>query len=189
MSLHLNKAMSFTPHFRLIIFSYKWETNHWFNIVLTLILSITSISTISADTDNNKTRITSGIKNISVPIFSIETDKHFDNVMEDLLIVIAEHNFRLNQHSRIGKAIAKRNNISFPPATVLHFCNLAYAKQLLELAPDYLLRMPCRISVWPKNDKSTIIEVWLLPEDDERTLEFAKNINEILIRIVTFGAT
>jgi uncharacterized protein (DUF302 family) len=181
--------MLLSPHFRLKIFSCEWVTIHWFKIVLILFFSITNVSTNAADADNDKARINSAIKNISVPIFSIETDKKFDDVIEDLLIVIAEQNFRVNQHARIGKAIAKRNNISFPPATVLHFCNLKYARQLLEIAPDYLLRMPCRISIWPKNGKSTIIEVWLLPEDDERTLEFAKKINAILINIVTFGAT
>ena len=129
------------------------------------------------------------IKNISVPIFSKQTDKKFNDVIEDLVIVIAEHNFRLNQHARIGKAISQRNNIPFPQATVLHFCNLNYARQLLEIAPDYLLRMPCRISVWPENEENTIIEVWLLPEDDERTVAFAKKINAILINIVSYGAS
>ena len=181
--------MLFSYHFRLIINSCKWGSIHWLKIVLILFLSIANVSANPADADINKARVSKDIKNISVPIFSTETNKKFDDIMEDLLIVIAEHNFRLNQHARIGKAIAKRNNITFPQATVLHFCNLDYARQLLEIAPDYLLRMPCRISVWPKNNKSTIIEVWLLPENDERTKEFAKKINAILINIVTFGAS
>lgn len=181
--------MLFSPHFRLTINSYKWGANRWLKIVLILFFSIASVSTRPACADNNKAQLSKGIKNISVPIYSTETNKEFDDVIEDLLIGIAEHNFRLNQHARIGKAIAKRNNISFPQATVLHFCNLDYAKQLLEMAPDYLLRMPCRVSVWPKNAKSTIIEVWLLPEDDKRTVEFAKKINAILIDIVSYGAS
>ena len=182
--------MLFSSRFRLTIHSCEWRDFHWLTIVLILFFTIANVSTSAADADNNKAQTGKGIiKNISVPIFSTETNKAFDDVIEDLLIVIAEQNFRLNQHARIGKAIAKRNNISFPQATVLHFCNLKYARQLLEIAPDYLLRMPCRISIWPKNDKSTIIEVWLLPEDDERTVEFAKKINAILINIVTFGAS
>lgn len=171
-----------------IINSSKSGAIHWLKIVLIVFFSIASVSTNTADADN-KAQTSKGIKNLSVPVFSTETNKEFDDVIEDLLIVIAEHNFRLNQHARIGKAIAKRNNISFPQATVLHFCNLDYARQLLEMAPDYLLRMPCRVSVWPKSAKSTIIEVWLLPEDDKRTVEFAKKINAILIDIVTYGAS
>lgn len=180
--------MLFSPHIIRTISSCKWGAIHWLKIVLILFLSIASVSNNTADADNNKAQLSTSIKNLSVPVFSTETDKAFDDVIEDLLIIIAEHNFRLNQHARIGKAIAKRNNITFPQATVLHFCNLDYARQLLEMAPDYLLRMPCRVSVWPKSAKSTIIEVWLLPEDDKRTVEFAKKINAILIDIVTFGA-
>lgn len=138
---------------------------------------------------NKKMLISTHSENISVPVFSVETRKNFDDVMEDLLVAIADNNFRLTQHAHIGKAIADRNNITFPSATVVHFCNLNYAKQLLELAPDYLLRMPCRISVWPNSNGSSIINVWLLPEDDKRTIDFAKKINAILKNIVTYSAS
>lgn len=128
------------------------------------------------------------IEDISVPTYTRESVKQFADVIEDLLVIIGEHNFRLTQHSRIGKAIADRNEIKFRSATVLHFCNLGYAKELLEMAPDYLLRMPCRVSVLQTDTDGTIIQVWLLPEDDERTIEFAKKINAILIDIVNYGA-
>lgn len=178
--------MSCSHHFRSGIHSGKWGCIPWLNIVWILFFLLAS--TTHADANSYKAQAGKDIKNLSIPFFSTVTDKEFDDVIEDLLIVIAENNFRLNQHARIGKAIARRNNISFPRATVLHFCNLNYARQLLEIAPDYLLRMPCRVSIWPKNEKSTIIEVWLLPEDDERTVEFAKKINAILINIVSYGA-
>lgn len=173
-------------HFRLIIESCKCGVIQGFKIAFILMFSIAYVSTAYAD--NNKAQVSKGFKNISVPVYTTQTDKEFDDVIEDLLIVIAEHNFRLTQHSRIGKTIAKRNNISFPSATVIHFCNLDYAKQLLEVAPDYLLRMPCRISIMPNNDKSITIEAWLLPEDDNRTVEIAKKINTILMNIVSYGA-
>lgn len=143
----------------------------------------------SADADNNSVPLSKGFNQYSVPVFSIQTDKDFDDVIEDLLIIIAEQNFRLTQHSRIGKTIAKRNNIAFPPASVLHFCNLDYAQQILEVAPDYLSRMPCRISVMPNTSKHITIQVWLLPENDQRIQAIAQKINKILIDIVTFAAS
>ncbi len=181
--------MLFSPSFRLILVLYKLRAVCCLKIVMILFCLITIVNTRPAYADNNNTSPNTAIKNISLPVFTTETNKKTDDVIEDLLIIIGEQNFRLNQHADIGKAIARRNNISFPDATVLHFCNLTYARQLLEIAPDYLLRMPCRIAVWAKNDSSTIIEVWLLPENDKRTLEIAKIINAILIKIVTFGAT
>ncbi|MCF6191308.1 MAG: DUF302 domain-containing protein [Cocleimonas sp.] len=127
--------------------------------------------------------------NVSVPVYFKETDKTFGDVIEDLLVIIGEHNFRLNQHAHIGRAIAERNKSPYFSADVLHFCNLSYAKELLDIAPDYLLRMPCRISIRQQKNKNTRIEVWLLPEDDKRTIEFAKKINTILKKIVNYGAS
>ena len=181
--------MSFSNH--------SWQSNkthdHAFmNVIKTtavILLSVSCFSISSGYAENNKANISQEHKNISVPVYTTDTDKQFDDVIEDLLVVIAENNFRLTQHSRIGKTIAKRNNIRFPSATVIHFCNLDYARQLLELAPDYLLRMPCRISIMPNKDKTITIEVWLLPDDDQRTLEIAQKINRILINIATFAAS
>lgn len=163
-------------------------TGNYLKLLLVLLFSMTLVNVNSAELDKNKDKKSEDIRTVSVPIYSKETKKDFDDVVEDLLISIGEHNFRLNQHARIGKAIAKRENIPFPAVTVLHFCNLDYAKQLLELAPDYLLRMPCRISIWQKEDKTTLIEVWLLPEDDKRTIKFSKKINTILKEIVLYGS-
>lgn len=161
---------------------------HWFKLVLVLLLSIAFANTYSTEPNKNKNKESENIRTVSVPVYSRETNKGFDDIVEDLLVIIGEYNFRLNQHARIGKAIAERENTLFPNATVLHFCNLGYAKELLEIAPDYLLRMPCRVSIKQRKDKSSLIEVWLLPEDDKRTLEFAKKINTILKDIVTAGA-
>ena len=171
---------------------YKYIVTHGLKILFALLCSISlasaSASELDKDTDGKKKEDNISVRTVSVPVFSKESKKEFDDVVEDLLISIGEHNFRLNQHARIGRAIARREEIPFPAATVLHFCNLGYAKELLELAPDYLLRMPCRISIRQKEDKTIILEVWLLPEDDKRTLEFAKKINTILKEIVSYGA-
>ena len=160
-----------------------------------LLFSIIATSAYPAEPDspdninNDEKTEDTNIINVSVPVYFKETNKAFGDVIEDLLVIIGEHNFRLNQHAHIGRAIAKRNKTPFFSADVLHFCNLTYAKELLDIAPDYLLRMPCRISIRQQKDKSTRIEVWLLPEDDKRTLEFAKKINAILKKIVNYGAS
>lgn len=181
--------MIFSRLFRVIINADETGVKRGSYTGLILLLLVVNVSINPGYADNSKAQISKGSKNISVPVYTTHTDKHFDDVIEDLLVIIAENNFRLTQHSRIGKTIAKRNNILFPPATVIHFCNLDYARQLLEIAPDYLLRMPCRISIMPNRDKSTTIEVWLLPDDDSRTQKIAKKINTILINIVTFAAS
>lgn len=156
--------------------------------LLWVVLPLT-FNTVSFSEEPNHKPAVNTIKSLSVPVYSQETKKEYFDVVEDTLVSIGEHNFRLTQHARIGQTIAKRDDISFPQATVIHFCNLNYAKELLEMAPDYLLRMPCRISIRETKSKSTIVEVWLLPEDDKRTTVFAKKINAILINIVKYAST
>lgn len=125
---------------------------------------------------------------LTVPVYIQHSTKDYDDVIQDLLIAIGEHNFLLNQHAKIGQAIAKRDQVEMPRATILHFCNLSYARTLLETAPDSLLRMPCRIAIREISPQKSRIEVWLLPENDKRTQAFAKKINHILKEIVDFGA-
>lgn len=168
---------------------YNWVTTHRLKLVLMLLFSLSFANAYPAKANNKTEKASESIRTVSVPIFSTETKKDFGDVIEDLLVSIGEHNFRLNQHARIGRAISEREEIPFPAITVLHFCNLDYAKQLLEIAPDYLLNMPCRVSVRQKKDKTVLIEVWLLPEDDKRTTLFAKKINAILKEIVLYGAS
>ncbi len=181
--------MQKTQRFNSPIYYYKWLATQLLSITLLLIFSITFTNSLAIEMSKaNEDKETQSIKTVSVPIYQKISNKEFDDIIEDLLIAIGEHNFRLNQHARIGKAIADREKIPFPATTVLHFCNLSYAKQLLEIAPDYLLRMPCRVSVRQKEDKTVLIEVWLLPEDDKRTKKFAKKINTILKEIVSYGA-
>ena len=95
------------------------------------------------------------------------TAKPFVEVMADLEFAISEYNFRITGYNRVGEAIAERQQSSFPQATVVHFCNLEYAREFLVLAADYLLHMPCRIAVY-EQDQQVVVEARLLPEDDPR---------------------
>jgi len=116
-------------------------------------------------------------------------DKAFDDVVEDLLVSIGGHNFRLTEQARIGDAIAERAGQAFLRVTVLHFCNLELARRLLELKPSFSLRMPCRISVRATADGKVQIETLLLPEaGGEAALNtFAARVNALLRDIVDEG--
>jgi len=122
-----------------------------------------------------------------IQVYRLETEKPFDDVIEDLKFAISEHNFRLTSENNIGRAIAKRENIAFPEATILHFCNLKIAQAFLEIDPDYLLRMPCRIAVRKANN-SVIVETWLQPESRQDLCRHIKEVNKILKNIVQAGA-
>jgi uncharacterized protein (DUF302 family) len=118
------------------------------------------------------------------PRFTVQTSRPFDDVLADLEFAIGEQNFRLTGRDTIGEAIAARDDIDMPPGTVLHFCNLEYARQLLEKSPHYLLHMPCRIALYVQAG-NVVIEARLLPENDPEVRELSRKINQLLRTIVT----
>lgn len=118
------------------------------------------------------------------PRYTAHSSKSFDDVLADLEFAIGEQNFRLTERNTIGETIARLDNIDMPPATVLHFCNLEYARQFLEVAPQYLLHMPCRIVIYEQAGKVTV-EARLLSENDPAVRALSQRINRILETIVS----
>lgn len=116
--------------------------------------------------------------------YRAEVNKPFDTVIEEIEFAITEHNFRITGSNRVGEVIGERHGIPFPHSLVIHFCNLEYAKRLLEIDADYLLHMPCKIAVYEKGEK-VIVETMLLPED-HRAGTVNDRINTILRAIVTY---
>jgi uncharacterized protein (DUF302 family) len=119
--------------------------------------------------------------------YTLVSDKPFDDVLADLEFAIGEANFRLTERANIGAGIAERRGEDFPQATVLHFCNLEYARQLLRANPDILVYMPCRVSL-REQDNQVTIDAWLLPEAPGEDYALRREVNDLLRRIVQFAA-
>lgn len=111
------------------------------------------------------------------------SDKAFAEVVMDLEFAISNRNYRVTGRNEIGSAIGEREQITFPRAAVLHFCNLTDAQLMLELAPEYLLHMPCRIAVRVHAGR-IVVEARLLPEDHATAGALSRRINAILKAIV-----
>jgi uncharacterized protein (DUF302 family) len=121
--------------------------------------------------------------------YQAETNKPYDDVLAELEVAIAEHNFRITGHSRVGKVIRDRGTKDFPEYDTLQFCNLTHAKTLLLMSPHAVSYMPCNIVTYDYNGK-TIIKTHLLPTttDNEELNQFSKKMNKKLRQIVDFGA-
>lgn len=115
------------------------------------------------------------------------TDKQFADVVFELEFAITERNFRITGRNTIGKGLRERGYDDFPDVEVIHFCNLEYAREVLEIDPGYVAQMPCRITVHSVPD-GTIVSLILLPEDhaNEKVNAFARRMNAILRDIVAF---
>jgi len=117
-------------------------------------------------------------------VYRVTTDKDMEDVIQDLEFAIGTSNYRISSRNRIGDAISRRENGDFPDAMVIHFCNLAFARRLLEISRDFLVHMPCRVVVW-QTPENVVVEVRLVPEHiDPGAEEIVKDINSVLVRIV-----
>ncbi len=114
--------------------------------------------------------------------YAQDSDKPFAEVVADLKIAISEHNYRITGENVIGEALSDRHSAEFPLSSVVHFCNLEHARELLSAAPDFLLHMPCKVAVYEQAGRVRV-ETWLLPSDS-RVGEAVKRVNEILRGIV-----
>lgn len=146
--------------------------------IVTILLFIASCGFINSDTNSQL-----------IYYYQAETQKDYDDVLAELEIAIAEHNFRITGHSRVGKVIRDRGTVDFPEYDTIQFCNLTHAKTLLLMSPHAVSFMPCNIVVYQYDDK-TIIKTHLLPEDTSNSElnEFTAKMNQKLRRIVDFAA-
>lgn len=121
--------------------------------------------------------------------YQAETTKPYADVLAELQVAITERNFRITGHNRIGSVIRERESIAFPDYDTLQFCNLTYARKLLEISPDAVIYMPCNVAVRTERGK-VIVTTHLLPTDsaDPRLNDFATRMNEQLKQIVDFAA-
>ena len=131
----------------------------------------------------------SSIHQQNLSYYQLETDKPYDEVLAETEVAIAEHNFRITGHSRVGKVIRDRGAENFPEYDTLQFCNLTLAKQILDITPHAIAYMPCNIVLYQFAGK-TLLRTHLIPEDtDNPELNgFAHNMNIQLKAILDFAA-
>ncbi|MGY6275145.1 DUF302 domain-containing protein [Methylomonas sp. MgM2] len=129
------------------------------------------------------------IRSERVDYYQVQTTKPYDEVLAELEIAIADHNFRITGHSRVGKVIRERGASNFPEYDTVQFCNLTLARTVLEITPHAVAYMPCNVVTYQFEGK-TIIRTHLLPEHGDNTElnRFAADMNQQLKQIVDFAA-
>lgn len=121
--------------------------------------------------------------------YQLTTEKAFEEVLDDTIFAITERNFRITGHLHIGKGIRERKNPGFPDYEVLLYCNLVYAKTMLELDPDMITSCPGRITVRQDNEK-VIITAPLLPVEmkNQELKSHMQKMNVLIREIVDYAA-
>lgn len=123
-----------------------------------------------------------------IQYYEASTSKPYDEVLQEAEAAIAEHNFRITGHSRVGKVIRERGAKDFPEYDTIQFCNLTHAKTLLEMSPHSIRYMPCNLVIYQSQGK-TIVKTHLMPtdSDNEELNLFFNKMNQMLKEIVDFA--
>lgn len=110
---------------------------------------------------------------------------NYQETLLNLDIAISEHNYRIIHKSDIGAAIRERGNENFPLSVVISFCNISYAREMMLINEQLINDMPCIITV-RESGNGVIIGTRLMDEqvDNKQQAEFAKRINDNLIKIM-----
>lgn len=122
-------------------------------------------------------------------IYEKQSRYSFEDTILNLDIAISEYNYRIIHRSHIGQAVRDRGDKDFPLSTITSFCNITYAKEMMEINPLLINEMPCNIGVRQTEDGKVIIGTKLMNEQvsDKAEQAFAKKINQNLKGII--GAT
>jgi uncharacterized protein (DUF302 family) len=117
------------------------------------------------------------------------TDKSLEDILEDIEFAITEHNLRIVDRLHIGQAIKARGNIDFPDYEIFLYCNLTFAKNILELDPALINACPGRVTVRSAGNYY-IISAPLWPENstDLKLKKLMFNMNNIVRKIVDYAA-
>jgi len=125
-------------------------------------------------------------QNSTTKIYQQYSEYSFGDTLLNLDIAISEHNYRIIHRSQIGQAVRDRGEKDFPLSTITNFCNISYAKEMIEINSDLINEMPCTIAVREEAGKGIIVSSKLMNEHTTNNAQnvFAAKINENLKSII-----
>jgi uncharacterized protein (DUF302 family) len=109
----------------------------------------------------------------------------FEDTLLNLDIAIAEHNYRIIHRSHIGQAVRDRGEPNYPLSTITSFCNITYAREMMDINQDLINDMPCNVAVRETAD-GVIVSTKLMNNNTKLKSQndFANKINTNLKSIV-----
>ena len=121
------------------------------------------------------------------PIYTITTNKSFDEAVKAVEEKTQTHGFRLLYVHDVQATLAEKN-FKIQPLKILEVCNAKFASNALDIDLVVSLLMPCKINVYSEEGKITISTMRptslasIFNKEELRT--FAEDVEEILIKII-----
>ncbi len=118
-------------------------------------------------------------------IYQKASNYNYSDTLMNLDIAISEHNYRIIHRSNIGQAVRDRGEPAYPLSTVISFCNITYAKEMMQINADLINDMPCIVTV-REEEEGVIVGTKLMTIDSSNPEqnEFASKINKNLLAII-----
>jgi uncharacterized protein (DUF302 family) len=122
-------------------------------------------------------------------VYERTAQKPLAQVVEDAEFAIVERNFRITGNLHIGKGIRERDGDDFPDHEVILFCNLGYAREMLELDPGFINFCPGRIAI-RATPAGVVVSAPLLPQNagKARIGTLVTKLNALMREIVDYAA-
>jgi len=102
------------------------------------------------------------VMNFMTTKYKAEKGLSFEDVVESLKLRANSLNFKLVSHSPMWKDIqAVLGDLESPRMEVFHFCDIAAGREIMKLAPESIVYLPCRIAVMEDGEGN----IWVLTLD------------------------
>ena len=87
--------------------------------------------------------------------YTLVSDKPFAAVVENIEKQVAEHKFRVLAKHDVQATLAEKG-LERGPLNIIEVCNAGFAHKALQYEELISLFMPCRFSVFTKDDKTVV---------------------------------
>lgn len=124
--------------------------------------------------------------------YNVETDRPFDEVVDDIAKLSAEKSFRVLYVHDVQATLAEKG-LEREPLKIIEICNGKFAHEALRKHMSVSLFMPCKINVYTEGGKTRIKAMRpaaiadFLPEAGLN--ELAGQVDKIVIEIVDRAAS
>lgn len=99
--------------------------------------------------------------------YTVTTDKSFEQAASDLDAAVKKHQFGVLHVHDLGATLRSKGIAFETECKVFEVCNPGQAAKVMAIDMDMNMALPCRISVWRKDDQTRIGMIrpaWMLEQ-------------------------
>ncbi|MDD5277393.1 MAG: DUF302 domain-containing protein [Methylovulum sp.] len=121
--------------------------------------------------------------------YIVETDKLFNQAVDDLTSAVAHHGFGVLHVHDLGTALRSKGIIFTEECKIFEVCNPGQAAKVLASDMRLNMALPCRISVFTEQGKTKLGLIKPLPmlaslSQDPALIQVATEVEEKIIQMV-----